>query len=187
MNLGETFSEVSTRCVGPNGTSCPFPNNSFTSPLKFLAYSLHPLWVRLRKVLAAFQNELLEFLRNLQSGFPLTPQLSYNPSNNGDTRNPVRPFVNPNFTGPIVLGNPNQWFNPAAFIAPPSASGVLRKRTAGSCMPHWVFQCPFCKTEFIYFEISTNLELSEKRWGDYRADKPLAGVLSVIAWFRQPG
>jgi len=26
----------------------------------------------------------------LQSGFPLTPQLSYNPSNNGDTRNPVR-------------------------------------------------------------------------------------------------
>ena len=25
----------------------------------------------------------------LQSGFPFTPQLSYNPSNNGDTRNPV--------------------------------------------------------------------------------------------------
>ncbi len=33
----------------------------------------------------------------LQSGFPLTPQLSYNPSNNGDTRNPVRPFANPAF------------------------------------------------------------------------------------------
>ena len=59
----------------------------------------------------------------LQSGFPLTPQLSYNPSNNGDTRNPVRPFVNPSFTGPVVLGKPDQWFNPAAFIAPPSASG----------------------------------------------------------------
>lgn len=59
----------------------------------------------------------------LQSGFPLTAQLSYNPSNNGDTRNPVRPFVNPSFTGPVVLGKPGQWFNPAAFIAPPSASG----------------------------------------------------------------
>ena len=33
----------------------------------------------------------------LQGGFPFTPQLSYNPSNNGDTRNPVRPFVNPEF------------------------------------------------------------------------------------------
>ena len=33
----------------------------------------------------------------LQSGFPFTPQLSYNPSNNGDTRNPVRPFVESGF------------------------------------------------------------------------------------------
>ena len=40
----------------------------------------------------------------LQGGFPFTPQLSYNPSNNGDTRNPVRPFVNPAFTGPVILG-----------------------------------------------------------------------------------
>ena len=39
----------------------------------------------------------------LQGGFPFTPQLSYNPSNNGDTRNPVRPFVNPAFTGPVIL------------------------------------------------------------------------------------
>ncbi len=59
----------------------------------------------------------------LQSGFPFTPQLSYNPSNNGDTRNPVRPFVNPAFTGPVILGSPTQWFNPAAFLAPPSGSG----------------------------------------------------------------
>jgi len=58
-----------------------------------------------------------------QSGFPFTPQLSYNPSNNGDTRNPVRPFLNPDFTGSVVTGNPKQWFNPAAFIAPPSQGG----------------------------------------------------------------
>ena len=65
----------------------------------------------------------LNSIVTLQSGFPFTPQLSYNPSNNGDTRNPVRPFVNPAFTGPVILGNPNQWFNPAAFLAPPNASG----------------------------------------------------------------
>ena len=59
----------------------------------------------------------------LQGGFPFTPQLSYNPANTGDSRNPVRPFVNPAFTGPMILGNPNQWFNPAAFLAPPNASG----------------------------------------------------------------
>jgi hypothetical protein len=58
-----------------------------------------------------------------QSGSPFTPQLSYNPSNNGDTRNPVRPFVNPAFTGPVILGNPAQWFNPAAFLQPPANSG----------------------------------------------------------------
>jgi len=54
----------------------------------------------------------------LQGGFPFSPQLSYNPSNNGDTRNPVRPFANPAFTGPVILGNPSQWFNPNAFLAP---------------------------------------------------------------------
>ena len=58
-----------------------------------------------------------------QGGFTFTPQLSYNPSNNGDNRNPVRPFINPSFSGPVVTGNPSQWYNPNAFIAPPSNSG----------------------------------------------------------------
>ena len=65
----------------------------------------------------------LSSIVTIQSGFPLTPQLSYNPSNNGDTRNPVRPFLNPAFTGPLVLGKPGQWFNPMAFLAPPVNSG----------------------------------------------------------------
>ena len=30
----------------------------------------------------------------VQSGFPFTPQLGYNPSNDGDSRNPIRPNVN---------------------------------------------------------------------------------------------
>jgi hypothetical protein len=78
-----------------------------------------------------------------QSGFPFTPQLSYNPSNNGDTRNPVRAFLNPGFSGPVVTGNPSQWFNPAAFIAPPSASGfygnVGRDTYIGPGLATWDF------------------------------------------------
>ena len=54
----------------------------------------------------------------LQSGLPFTPQLSYNPSNDGDTRNPVRPSWNPHFSGPVILGGPEQYFNPLAFIQP---------------------------------------------------------------------
>ncbi len=54
----------------------------------------------------------------LQSGLPFTPQLSYNPSNDGDTRNPVRPSWKPAFTGPVILGGPDQYFDPQAFLQP---------------------------------------------------------------------
>jgi hypothetical protein len=57
-------------------------------------------------------------IETLQSGFPFTPQLGYNPSNNGDSRNPVRPSYNPSFSGPVILGSPNLYFNPAAFLPP---------------------------------------------------------------------
>jgi hypothetical protein len=60
----------------------------------------------------------LSAIENLQSGLPFTPQLSYNPANDGDSRNPVRPSWNPNFRGQVVEGGANQYFNPAAFIQP---------------------------------------------------------------------
>jgi hypothetical protein len=60
----------------------------------------------------------LNGIATLESGFPFTPQLGYNPSNNGDSRDPVRPSWNPAFTGPMILGGPNEYFNPNAFIAP---------------------------------------------------------------------
>lgn len=67
----------------------------------------------------------------LQGGFPFSPQLSYNPSNNGDTRNPVRPFVNPAFTGPVILGKANQWFNPNAFLAPAFTPAAIATANGG--------------------------------------------------------
>ncbi len=79
----------------------------------------------------------------LQAGFPFTPQLSYNPSNNGDTRNPVRPFINPNFQGSAILGKPSQWFNPSAFLAPPANSGFFgnlgRDTLVGPGLATWDF------------------------------------------------
>ncbi len=54
----------------------------------------------------------------LQSGFPFSPQLGYNPTGSGDTRNPVRPDINPNFRGNLYPRTPQQYFNPAAFLAP---------------------------------------------------------------------
>jgi len=53
-----------------------------------------------------------------QSGFPFTPQLGYNPTGNGDTRNPVRPNWNPTFTGNLYPHTAKQYFNPAAFLPP---------------------------------------------------------------------
>lgn len=69
-------------------------------------------------------------IQTLQSGLPFTPQLSYNPSNDGDTRNPVRPSINPNFSGPVILGGANQYFDPNAFVQPlPGTYGNAGRNT----------------------------------------------------------
>src|SRR5208282_4813144 len=65
---------------------------------------------------------VFNMITTLMSGFPLTPQAGSNVSGDGDTRNPDRPSLNPNFSGPIVLGSPNQWFNPNAFVLPASGT-----------------------------------------------------------------
>ena len=85
----------------------------------------------------------LNSIVTLQGGSLFTPQLSYNPSNNGDTRNPVRPFVNPNFIGSPITGTPAQWFSPAAFLQPPPNSGFFgnlrRDALTGPGLATWDF------------------------------------------------
>ena len=54
----------------------------------------------------------------VQSGFPFTPLVGSNASGSGDTQNPDVPNWNPDFKGPVILGRPDQWFNPAAFAVP---------------------------------------------------------------------
>ena len=56
-------------------------------------------------------------------GFPFSPQLGYNPTGSGDSRNPVRPNATPGFNGALYTHGTTaqrvaQYFNPAAFSAP---------------------------------------------------------------------
>ncbi len=62
-------------------------------------------------------------IANLQTGFPFSPQLGYNPTGSGDSRNPVRPNINPNFAGSLYTSGSTsarvaRFFNPNAFLAP---------------------------------------------------------------------
>jgi hypothetical protein len=57
-------------------------------------------------------------ISTIQTGLPFSPQLGFNPTNDGNSRNPGRPSLNPSFSGPIILGNPNQYYNPNAFAVP---------------------------------------------------------------------
>jgi len=88
-------------------------NGTYDLPFRSSKTSGGNAWVK--KLIGNWQVSAIE---TLQSGLPFTPQLSYNPSNDGDTRNPVRPSLNPNFAGQVILGGPNRYFNPSAFIQP---------------------------------------------------------------------
>ena len=81
---------------------------------------------------------------SVQAGFPFTPQLGFNPSNNGDTRNPVRPSWNPAFTGPVILGGPDRYFDANAFLAPANGTygNVGRDVLAGPGSTPWISRWP---------------------------------------------
>jgi hypothetical protein len=64
----------------------------------------------------------LSGIETIQTGFPFTTVLGFNPSGDGDSRNPVRPSWNPDFSGALIPGTPNQYFNPAAFVVPPAGT-----------------------------------------------------------------
>ena len=65
-----------------------------------------------------------------QSGFPFTPLVGSNSSGTGETQNPDVPNLNPAFSGPAILGTPNQWFDPRAFLMP--AAGTFGNVARGS-------------------------------------------------------
>jgi hypothetical protein len=85
-------------------------------------------------------------ITTLLSGFPFSPQLGYNPTGSGDSRNPVRPNVNPAFTGPLyphgsTAQRAAQYFNPAAFSAPAAGyvGNASRDSLTGPGFADWDF------------------------------------------------
>ena len=59
--------------------------------------------------MSAFANKLISnwqasAIATVQSGLPFSPQLGFNPTNDGNSRNPIRPSWNPAFTGNVILG-----------------------------------------------------------------------------------
>jgi hypothetical protein len=86
--------------------------------------------------------------------------LGFNPSNNGDTRNPVRPSWNRAFSGAVIEGGPNQYFNPNAFLIPPSGTygNVGRNVLTG----------PGLAT--MDFSVAKNTAISERLLAQFRAE-----------------
>jgi hypothetical protein len=112
-------------------------------PVKFLAYD----WTA-SAILA------------VQTGFPFTPQLGYNPTGNGDTRNPVRPDRNPAFNGKLYPRKVQQYFNPAAFLPP--ATGTYGNVSRDSLSGPGLTQLDFSATR--------NARLSERVGIQFRAE-----------------
>jgi len=59
---------------------------------------------------------------NWQGGFPFTPLAGSNTSGTGDSNQSDTPNWNPNFHGPVILGKPDQWFDPKAFVLAPQGT-----------------------------------------------------------------
>jgi hypothetical protein len=85
-------------------------------------------------------------ITTLLSGFPFSPQLGYNPTGSGDSRNPVRPNVTPGFAGPLYPGGRtaqrvSEYFNPAAFSAPAAGyvGNASRDSLTGPNYADWDF------------------------------------------------
>jgi len=60
----------------------------------------------------------LNWIVSITSGYPIIPRVGSNRSGNGDLTAPDRPSWNPAFTGNLITGTADQWFNPNAFIVP---------------------------------------------------------------------
>jgi carboxypeptidase family protein len=103
---GLSAQNVTHKFVMSGGYELPFgPNKAWLSGLTGAGGKLASGWQ-------------INWIVTAQGGLPFTVLIGSNRSGNGDANNPDRPSVNPAFSGPVVTHNPNQWFNPNAFILP---------------------------------------------------------------------
>jgi hypothetical protein len=99
-------------------------------------------------------------IETINSGFPFTPQLGFNPTRNGDSRNPIRPSWNPAFKGNVIVGSPAEYFNPNAFVVPPAGTygNVGRDTLIGPGMAE------------LDFSLLKNTQISENLRVQFRAE-----------------
>ncbi|MBS1806061.1 MAG: carboxypeptidase regulatory-like domain-containing protein [Acidobacteria bacterium] len=126
----------------PFGPKKPFLQHA-SRPVRFVAYG----WTA-------------SAIFNVQTGFPFTPQLGYNPTGNGDTRNPVRPNWNPDFKGDPYPKTVQQYFNPAAFLPP--ATGTYGNVSRDALTGPGLTQLDFSATR--------NAHLTERFGFQFRAE-----------------
>ena len=101
--LGVSGINQKNQFVFSGGYELPFGKN------KPLLHGVTGVW---DKIVTGWQvNSIVTIL----SGFPFGPLTGSNRSGDGNTTNPDRPDWNPAFTGSVIEGTPNQWFNPNAF------------------------------------------------------------------------
>ncbi|UWZ83844.1 TonB-dependent receptor [Occallatibacter riparius] len=108
-----------------------------------------------------------------QSGFPFTPQLGYNPTLNGDTRNPVRPNWNPDYHGKLYPKTAAQWFDPNAFLPPTITFDTPTCGSSNTCGTYGnvrrdSLQGPGLTT--VDFSVSKNTRFTERTGLQFRAE-----------------
>ena len=142
----------------------------------------------------------LATIADLQTGFPFSPQLGYNPTNSGDTRNPVRPNLNPNFHGSVYNHGTTaervaQFFNPNAFAPPVTGAvgNVNRDTLTGPGYADWdvslLKSTPLTESTRLQFRAEifnvlnhTNLQTpNEVVYTSATQQSPTAGVVTATA------
>src|ERR1700747_2331741 len=93
-------------------------------------------------------------------GFCFYRRLGYNSAGNGDSRNPGRPDVNPNFSGRLYPHTAAEWFDPQAFQSP--ASGTLGNATRDS------LEGP--SLEYLDLSLAKNFPIHERFHAQFRAE-----------------
>jgi hypothetical protein len=130
----------------------------------------------------------------LLSGFPFDTLLGSNQSGDGDTSNPDRPSWNPNFSGPVITGNPQQWYNPNAFAIPTSGTfgNVGKNALRGPGLADWDlslfkntviterFRLEF-RAEFFNLTNRTNFGYPNKTVFSGTSVSPTAGLITNTA------
>src|SRR5262245_27433717 len=111
----------------------------------------------LRKLSSGWQ---LNGITTLLGGFPFTPQIGFNRSGDGNTRNPDRPTLDPSSTGPVLLKTQKKWFDPAAFSMP-------TVRTWGN-LGRGTFRGPGLQT--VDLSVSKNTAVTERLAVQFRAE-----------------